>query len=230
MPLSRFLAAGALAIAIVMAAPAAAATPREILTDAAFTATNKAEALAQVETALAGARAILLRNGNDREAQLQQAIAIGYRAKLKKARSDAVEAKRLMEALVAADPRNAEAHAALAGWHLDAVNTLGAFVARAALGADRTKGRAEMDLALRLGGNRALFPSMAALLRIQSDRTDVVAARALAQQATTAAAPTPIDRVMQRAATALLTPLRAGDGSGGQALANRLLPFGRLDL
>ena len=210
------------------AAPAQAAAPREILIQAAFSADNRAAALAQVETALAGAQAILARTPNDREAQLQRAIAIGYRAKLKKALGDAKEARRLMEELVAADPRNAEARAALAGWHLDSVATVGGFVARTMLGASRDAGMEQLEQAQRLGGNRALFPAMAALLRMQADRGAVASARTLAQAATGAAAPTPIDRILQRAAATLLVPLRANDARAAQALAARLLPFGGL--
>jgi hypothetical protein len=217
------------AVAICLSAPATAATPREILTAAAFSAPSRPAALAQVESALAGANAALARNPNDNEARLQQAIAIGYRAKLKKGLADAKEARRLMEALVAADPRNAEAHAALAGWHMDAVAQLGGFMARTMLGAKRDIGLAEIDKALRLGGNRALFPAMAALTRIQTDKGDVATARALAQTASTAATPTQLDRVMQRAAAALLVPLRQGDGKAAQTMAGRLLPFGRLN-
>ncbi len=125
-----------------------------------------------MDEALKAAQAILARQPNDREAQLQQAIAVGYRAKLKKGFGDAKEARRLMEALIAVDPGNAEAHAALAGWHFDAVAQLGGFVARTVLGAKKSEGVAQMDAALRLGGNRALFPGMAALMRIQADRDD----------------------------------------------------------
>lgn len=215
--------------AIALAAPVAAATPREILTGAAFSARTKAEALAQVEAALAGAQAILARAPNDREAQLQRAIAIGYRAKLKKSLTDAKEARRLMEALVAADPRNAEAHAALAGWHMDGVAQLGGFMARTVLGARKADGLAGLATATRLGGNRALFPAMAALTRIQIDRGDLPAARQLAEQAMRAAAPSALDRILQRAVAFLLVPLKRGDGRAAQALASRLLPFGRLE-
>lgn len=219
-----------LALACVMiAAPARAATPREILTNAAFATRDRDQALAQIDVALRAAQALLARDPNDREARLQQAIAIGYRAKLKHGFGDAKEARRLMEALIAADPNNAEAHAALAGWHLDAVAQLGAFVARTVLGARKADGLAELDIALRLGGDRALFPAMAALTRIQADRDDVLAARALAARATTAEAPTPIDRLLQKAAAAILVPLRQNDGRAAQALAERLLPFGQLD-
>ena len=71
-----------------------------------------------------------VREGKHGARSTQQAIAIGYRAKLRHGFGDAKEARRLMEALIAAEPNNAEAHAALAGWHLDAVAQLGAFVAR----------------------------------------------------------------------------------------------------
>ncbi|MBU3078133.1 hypothetical protein [Sphingomonas quercus] len=210
-------------------APAGAATSREILTNAAFVTQDKAQALAQIDSALQLSLAALARDPHDREAQLQQAIAIGYRAKLKHGFADAKEARRLMEVLIAQDPNNAEAHAALAGWHLDAVAQLGNFVARTMLGAKKDDGLAELDTALRLGGNRALFPAMAALTRIQVDRGDVVAARALAARATTAETPTVVDRVLQKAAATLLPPLRQNDGRTAQAMAERLLPFGRLN-
>lgn len=217
----------ALSAAVCCAAPATAATPREILTNAAFTARTRDQAVAAVATALTQAEATLAREPNDREAQLQRAIAIGYRAKLRKGAADAKEARRLMEALVAADPRNAEARAALAGWHLDAVATLGGFLARTVLGAKKADGVAGLDMAMRLGGNRALFPAMAALTRIQIDKGDAANARALAERAVGSQAPTPLDRIMQRNAVLLLVPLRAGDGAGAQALAGRLLPLDR---
>lgn len=218
-----------LAFAVLACPPLDAATPREILINAAFVTRDKHQALAQVDEALKAAQAILARQPDDREAQLQQAIAIGYRAKLKKAFGDAKEARRLMEALIAVDPDNAEAHAALAGWHFDAVAQLGGFVARTVLGAKKSEGVAQMDAALRLGGNRALFPGMAALMRIQADRDDLPVARTLAMQASTAAAPTPIDRVVQRAAAIVLEPLRRNDSHLAQIMAERLMPFGRVE-
>ncbi len=215
--------------AVCCVAPAAAATPREILTNAAFNARTRDQAETAVAAALAQANGTLARAPNDREAQLQRAIATGYRAKLKKGLADAKEARRLMELLVAADPRNAEARAALAGWHLDAVASVGPFMARTMLGARKADGIAGLDVAMRLGGNRALFPAMAALTRIQIDKGDAAAVRALAERAVAAPAPTPLDRIMQRNATLLLVPLRQGDGRAAQALANRLMPFGRLE-
>ena len=39
---------------------------------------------------------------------------------------------------------------------------------------------------------------------------------------------TPLDRLMQRAAVAILVPLRAGDEPRTEAMASDLLPFGKL--
>lgn len=219
----------AVAATILASAPAPAQpSARAILTDAAFTATTKDEALGQVGQALASAQGVLARSPRDEEALLQRAIAIGYRAKLRKSLPDAKEARRQMEALVAMNPKNAEATAALAGWHMDGVAQLGGFMARTMLGASRQTGLALLDRALQLGGNHALFPGMAALTRIQTDQKDVAAARALADRATSAGVANPLDRYLQRASAALLQPLKAGDGRAAQALAGKLLPFGRI--
>ena len=69
-------------LALGVGSPLAAATPREILTQASFQATDKASALALVNQGLAAAEAILATNPNDREAQMQRGVAIGDRAHL----------------------------------------------------------------------------------------------------------------------------------------------------
>jgi hypothetical protein len=78
-----------------------------------------------------------------------------------------------------------------------------------------------------LGGDRALYPGLSALLRLELDPEDA-RARQLAEAASRAAAPTLIDRTMQRAAAAILVPIRAGRTDEVRRLAAELLPFGRL--
>jgi tetratricopeptide (TPR) repeat protein len=213
------------------AAPVAAAaeTPRQLLTIAAFEAPTKAAALARIEAALKAAEAAMARNPADREASLQRAIAISYKGKLKRNRADLLTARRAFEALVKSNPRDAEAQMALAGWHLGAVVELGPFLARSALGARKGAGLQALDTALALGGGRALFPAFASLTRIQLNPSDVGTARSLAQAAITAKATTPIDRIMQRQAASLLKWLGSGDGGAAATAAKRLLPFGRLE-
>jgi hypothetical protein len=207
---------------------ASAATPREMLTAAAFDAPNKPAALAQIAAAQAAAEAELRAKPGDREATLVRAMAIGYRAKLARVRADAVEARRLFEALAKADPRDPEAQLVIGGWHLDSVADLGRMMAGAVLGARSGEGLAALDRAVALGGGQhATYPGIASMMRIRLDSSDVARARQLAEAAAQAPATTPLDRIVQRGAVALLVPLRAGDGKAAAALAIRLLPFAK---
>ncbi len=214
------------AIALV-ASPVVAASPRDILTTAAFGARDKAAALAQLAQAEAGANAALARNPGDREAQLTKAMAIGYRAKLTKSRADAVDARDRFNALAAANPRDPEAQAIVAGWNIDAVTAVGGFMAGTVLGAKKATGLAALDRSVALGGNRAMFPGLAALLRLTLDGADPKA-RGLAEASLRGATPTALDRMIQRSANAVLVPVRAGNAKAAQALAKQLLPFGRV--
>lgn len=219
----------AVAIAAALpAAPAIAETPRELLLSAAFGTTNKAAALARIDAALKGAEARLAKNPKDREAQLQKAVAISYRGKLKRSRADLLAARRGFEALVASDPKDAEAQMALGGWHLGAVAELGPLVARTALGARKPVGLQAVERAIAHGGGRAMFPAFASLTMIELYPNDVARARHLAETATKSRVAAPIDRVMQRQAAALLKYLESGNGKAAAKAAKRLLPFGRV--
>lgn len=210
------------------AIPAAAQSARDILTQASFSDGDEASALRRVTAAYAAAGAALARRPDDREAQLMRATALGYRAKLTGNRADAISARHQFEVLVAQNPRDAEAQLALGAWHIGAVKKLGTIVGRAAVGAQRAVGFASLDRAVALGGDRALFPALSALLRLELDPRDP-RGRALAEAAAKADIVTPIDRILQRGAVAILTPLRAGDVQATRKLASRLLPFGRFD-
>jgi hypothetical protein len=208
------------------AAPASAATPRETLTQAAFQTSDKAAALALINQALAATRAQLAANPRDKEAQMQLAVATGDRARLTRSPGDAKASRQMFESFLAANPRDPEAHLAVASWHLDTVDS--GFLATTMLSAKKEVGVAELDKAVALGGGRAFFTGFAALMRIRLNPKDVVAARALAEQAAVAPAPTPLDRIAKRQSQALLIPLRSGDGRTAALLARKLLPFGRL--
>lgn len=211
-----------------LAAPAAAETPREMLVAAAFASASKPSALAKVTGALKGAEATLARDPQNWEARLQRTIAIAYRGKLNRSRSDIAAARKGFEALVASNPRDAEAAAALGGWHIASIDELGAIVARTGLGARKAVGLQALDRSVALGGGRAMFPAYAALSRIQLDPNDVANARRLAEAAVKGRAATPLDRLMKARALALLTPLRANNGKAASALADKLMPFGKL--
>ena len=220
------LTAGALSLLLAFASPLTAATPRELLTQASFQTTDKSAALALIHQGLAAAEAILAANPGDREAQMQRAVAIGDRAHLTRSPGDAKTARHMFETFLAANPRDPEAHLAIATWHLDTVDA--GFLATTMLGAKKEIGLAELDKAVALSGGRPFFTGFAALMRIRFNPKDVATARTLAEQAAAAPAPTPLDRIAKHQAQALLIPLRSGDGRTAALLARKLLPFGRL--
>lgn len=221
-----------LALFILVAPVAAGSSPpsgpsRDGLTQTVFTARDKASALEQLAAVLADANATLARAPGDSDAQLTRAMAIGYRAKLTGSRSDALACRAQFEALVARNPRDPEAHAALGGWHIDAVEALGGLTARAVLGARKATGYEATDRAIALGGDRALFTGLAALLRLSLDPEDARGA-ALADAATRGATPTTLDRMMQRRAVEMVAVLKGGDRHVVKAMAKRLLPLGQI--
>ena len=220
------LGVGMIGLALALAVPVAAATPREMLTQASFQTADKSTALRLINQALAEADAILAHDPQDREAQMQRGVAIGDRGHLMRSPSDAKAARRIFEAFLAANPRDPEAHLAIATWHLDTVDA--GFFAATLLGGKKEIGLAELEKAVALGGGRPFFTGFAALMRIRLNPGDVAGARSLAEQAAAAPAPTPLDRIAKRAAQAVLIPLRSGDGRTAALLAKKLLPFGRL--
>ncbi|SMF61527.1 hypothetical protein [Allosphingosinicella indica] len=225
----RIYAAAVAACIAVCATPAVAQSPRELLASAAFTARDKATALARIEAALDAAEDILKRDPDNHEALLQRAVGIGYRGKLKRNRHDVQAARKGFEALVKANPRDAEAQLALAGWHLGAIIELGPIVARTVLGARKAQGMQALDRAVALAGGRAFIPAYASLTRIQLDPAAVAPARSLAEAAVESRVANPVDRVMQRNAATLLALLKGGNGKAAAAQAERLMPFGRFD-
>ncbi|NIJ08656.1 hypothetical protein FHS31_002277 [Sphingomonas vulcanisoli] len=206
--------------------PVQAVTPRDLLTQAAFQATDKRQALALVTQAVDQSQAILATRPNDHEGLLQNAMSIGYRATLTKKPADAKSSRKMFESLVASNPRDPEFQLAIGGWHLDCVAA--GFLATTVLGCNKDLGLDGIGKAVSYGGNRAFFKGMAAMMRIRLDRDAVAASLALAQAAAAAPTPTALDRIAKHDAELMLVPLRAGDGKAASALAKKLLPFGRL--
>jgi hypothetical protein len=220
------LGVGLIGLSLAFSSPLAAATPREMLTQASFQSTDKATALALINQGLAAAEAILAKDPQNKEAQMQRGVAIGDRGHLMRSPGDAKEARRIFESFVAANPRDPEAHLAVATWHLDTVDA--GFLATTLLSAKKEVGLAELDKAVALGGGRPFFTGFAALMRIRLNPKDIATARSLAEQAAAAPAPTPLDRIAKHAAQQLLIPLRADDGRTAALLAKKYLPFGRI--
>ncbi len=216
------------AAAALTVAPAAAESARDVLTQASFSARSKPAALQSIGEAERLAASVLAHAPGDREALLMQATARSYRAKMNGSRADAIVARKMFEALAAKAPLDPEPQLGLGAWHMGAVFKLGGMIGRAALGAQKSVGLAALDRAVAGGGNRAIYAGVAALLRLEQDAGDPKG-RALAEFASRAGAPTAFDRVMRRAAAAILASIQSGNAGATRTLAARLLPFGQID-
>jgi hypothetical protein len=217
----------AVAMLCTAAVPLFAASPSQSLTDAAFQTRDKTQALALIAVADRDAATLVAANPRNDEAILVRAMALGYRAKLNRSRGEAMAAREQFEHLAATDPRDADAAVCVGTWHLDSIVDLGGFLAGMTIGAKKATGFAMTDRAVALGGNRAMYSGIAALLRLSIDPSDP-RGRALAQQASTGVVLRPLDRIFQRSALTILVSLRAGDGDATRKLARQLLPFGHL--
>lgn len=220
------------AVSIILAAPAVLAapaeSPRATLVTAAFQTKSKTQALALVNKAISALDATLAKTPANRDAQLQQGIALGYRGKLTRSMGDARRGRDLLTAFAKRHPGDPEAQIALGGWHLTVITEVGGFLGSTALGASKSKGLAALGKAVSLGGNRAFFPAYAGLARVALDSGDAQAAKPLLEKAVGAQASSEVDRITQAAARRVLALIRAGDAKAASRLAKQLLPFGRV--
>ena len=229
MQLSRCIGSvgAAIVCSIGTAAVAQAATPREMLVQAAFLDRDRATALRRVELALQTASAAAERTPQDQEAAIVKATAFGYHAKLTGSRSEAITARKSFEALATRYPRDPEAQAALGAWHVGVIFKVGRILGGAVAGASKSAGFNALDRSVALGGDRAMFLALNGLLRLELDTNDSKA-QGLLERAARAPTPTAIDSFLRRAAAAVLAPLRRDDDKSIKQLAKKLLPFGQL--
>ncbi len=201
---------------------------RAQLSVAAYQTTDRAKALDLVGTAEKDFDAALAKAPGNVEAQLQKAIAIGYRAKLTKSRTLGKETRARMEAVKAAHPDLALAWAAVAGWHGGAVATLGSFIAGVALGAHAKDAETGFLQAIKLDPNNPVHRTYYAATLLDLDAGN--AARAAQVLAPIAALPVHdgFDGLLKKQGIQLLAAIKAGNATAAQALARRLQPFGGL--
>lgn len=209
-------------------AAALIAAGRAASTEAAWRAPDRARAEALLEQAEAlFDRALAVEPGNN-EAVLQRAIATGYRAKLRNSPGLAREARRGFEQVIARNPRDALAHAALGGWHGEAVATLGRFLAGTALGANRAGFEQGFERAMALNPEGPAIPTFFAFTALALDAGNAKRAEALLERADRARARDGFERLVQGNARAVLPLLRKGDVAAARREAARLSPLGAL--
>lgn len=176
--------------------------------------------------AIAAAEAALKLAPDHVEANLQWAIALGYRARLDVSMGDARRARQRIEMALAHDPENPWANAALAGWHGEVRDTLGGFIAGAVMGASKKKCFRAFDRALALDPENPAIRFWYAHILLRFDRRDRTGRAQELLQAGIALAPrTTFEASLQALSAHVLAALQTKDKKTlKQALADTM-PF-----
>lgn len=162
------------------------------------------------------------------EAQIQKAIAIGYRAKLTKSPGLARDARKRFEAVRAAHPNFATGWAAVAGWHGGSIATLGSFLAGTVLGAKSGEVDKGFAQAIRLEPNNPVHRLFYAHTLLDLDAGNAAKAAGVLQGLDRLPAEDGFAALLRAQGVALAAAIRAGDAKAAQALARRQAPFGTI--
>lgn len=209
-------------------APALVLAGRATLIVASFDTTDRDRAKALIDAADHDFDAALALAPSSEEAALMKAQAVGYRGKLSKSPGLAKETKARIEAVLARDPNDALAWASLAGWHAGAITTLGKFLAGTLLGASSKVAVADFETALAKDPRSPVHPAFYGLTLLDLSVDNGARATQLLQTVQRLPARDAYENLLKRATGQVLPLLTAGDVKGAQALARRLLPFGKL--
>ena len=201
---------------------------RAQLAQAAYDTRDRAAALALVERAEKDFDAALAKNPGDVAAQMQKAVAIGYRAKLTKAPGLAKDARARFEAVRAAHPDNSMAWSAIGGWHGGAIATLGGFMASTVLGAKSAEVDRNFGQALKLDPANPSLRAIYAMTLLDINRGNAERAASALNGIGAMPARDGFEALLRAQGVQLAAALKAGDPKAAQALARRLQAFGML--
>ncbi len=217
------------------AAGRAEATPASLviagraqLNTAAYDTRDKAKALELVAAAEKDFDAALAKAPTSPEAQMQKAIAIGYRAKLTRSPGLGKDAKARFEAVRKAHPDLALPWAAIGGWHGSAIGTLGSFMANMALGAKAAEVEPNFAQAIKREPNNPVHRVFLAQTLLDIDAGNSAKAAQALQGIGTLPARDGFEALMRSQGVALASALKAGDAKAARELAKRQQPFGTL--
>jgi hypothetical protein len=195
---------------------------------AAYETRDKARALALVEAAEKSIDAALAKAPNSADAQIQKAIAIGYRAKLTKSPGLGKDARQRFETVRAAHPDLAIGWAAVAGWHGGAIATLGNFMAGMVLGAKPAEVDAGFAKAIKLDPTSPIHRLFYAQTLLDLDTANAAKAAATLQGIGQLPADDAYEALARSQGVQLAAALKAGDTRAAQTLARRQQAFGTL--
>ncbi len=201
---------------------------RAQLAIAAYDTRDKAKALELVAAAERDFDAALAKAPNNPDAQIQKAVAIGYRAKLTRSPGLGKDARKRFEAVKAAHPGMALAWAAVAGWHGGAVATLGGFMAGTVMGAKTAEFDKGFAQAFKLDPTQPVHRVFYALTLMDLDKNNAKRAAAALQGVGQLPTRDGYEALVRGQGVQLLASLKAGDANASQVLARRLQAFGNL--
>jgi hypothetical protein len=201
---------------------------RAQLAVAAYQTTDKALALALVQRAEADFDAALAKSPGDVSAQVQKAVAIGYRAKLTEAPGLAKDSRSRFEAVRAAHPDNALAWSAIGGWHGGAIATLGSFLAGTMLGAKSGEVDRNFSQALKLEPNSAALRAIYAIALLDLDKDNGAKAAVVLNGIAAMPARDGFEALLRAQGVQLAAAIKVGNAKAAQATARRLQAFGTL--
>lgn len=176
--------------------------------------------------AIQAAEAALDRAPDHVEANLQWAIALGYRARLDVSMGDARRARQRIERALALEPDNPWANAALAGWHGEVRDTLGGFIAGAVMGASKKKCFRAFDRALALDPDNPAIHFWYAHIRLRFERRDRAGtARQLLEDGIALAPRTAFEASLQELSGQVLSALETGEKKTLKQALAATMPF-----
>ncbi|MEY2882947.1 MAG: hypothetical protein RL490_671 [Pseudomonadota bacterium] len=201
---------------------------RAQLAIAAYDTRDKARALELIGAAERDFDAALAKAPNNPEAQLQKAVAIGYRAKLTRSPGLGKDARKRFEAVRAAHPDMALGWAAVAGWHGGAIATLGGFLASTMMGAKTAEFEKGFAQALKLDSTTPVNRVFYAMTLLDLDAGNAGKAATALQGIGQLPARDGYEALVRAQGVQLAAALKTGDARAAQALARRLQAFGTL--
>jgi hypothetical protein len=201
---------------------------RARLAIAGYQTSDKARALALVAEAEADFDAALSRAPGNVDAQLQKAVAIGYRAQLTKGISLAKDTRRRFEAIRTAHPGNHLAGGALGGWHGGSIAAVGSFLAGTALGARKTEMERCYAQALKLAPALPSTRTFFAITLLDLDDGNAARAAAVLKGIEGLPASDGFEALLKQQGIELAAVLARGDAKAAQATARKLKAFSRI--
>lgn len=199
---------------------------KAVLTDAAYMTTDKAKAKMKLAAALVDLDKALKLDPRNSDARLWKATALGFRSKIDRSRSDAKTAKRMIDEVIKAEPRNPLAWRALGVWHGEAVSNLEPFLAGTMLGAKSNESLKAFQRSVELDPNdeitRTLYAQNLVSMKFYDEKDRI---RALVTPVARGSGGDGLTQVMRRTARGLLEALNAGDRGMLKDRADDARPF-----